>query len=186
LALQVKTVLAGPPHFSAHPKGSIEATEQKPGPGPADQGRVVQRVRACLHVVTRGGSPGCWTADRPGFLWQSSAAWMAARSGAPSDTLRGSRVGDGRERLPLEALGGSYLPDRAAGELHPDHHCGAPPSGFLRSPLRISAAALRFEPDRIGRHGTTAHVLLLVSSWRSWPASLTTMSLAVVPSLYPH
>jgi hypothetical protein len=45
---------------------------------------------------------------------------------------------------------------------------------------------LRFEPDRISRHGTIAHVLLLVSSWRSWPASLTAMSLAVVPSLYTH
>jgi hypothetical protein len=60
------------------------------------------------------------------------------------------------------------------------------PSGFLRSPLRISAAAPPVRADRISRHGTTAHVLLLVSSWRFWPASLTAMSLAVVPSLYPH
>jgi hypothetical protein len=69
--------------------------------------------------------------------------------------LRGSPVGDGRQRLPLEALGGSlagdgfvwlhrvcgdtsgtrhhqlggsYLPDRAAGEVLPDHHCGAAPT----------------------------------------------------------
>jgi hypothetical protein len=83
-------------------------------------------------------------------------------------------------------LGGSYLPDRAAGEVHPDHHCGAPTFGFLRSPRGYLLLPLRFEPDRISRHGTTAHVLLLVSSWRSWPASLTAMSLAVVPSLYPH
>jgi hypothetical protein len=84
-------------------------------------------------------------------------------------------------------LGGSYLPERAAGEVLPDHHWRRPHlrdsyearCGYLLLPLR-------FEPDRISRHGTTAHVLLLVSSWRSWPASLTAMSLAVVPSLYPH
>jgi hypothetical protein len=54
--------------------------------------------------------------------------------------------------------------------------------GYLLLPL--------FEPHRISRHGTTAHVLLLVSSWRSWPASLTAMSLRSgpqsVPSDQPH
>jgi hypothetical protein len=82
-------------------------------------------------------------------------------------------VGDGRERLPLEALGGSlagdgfvwlhrglwghsgtrhhqlggsYLPDRAAGEVHPDHHCGAPTFGIsTKRAADICAAAPWFE-----------------------------------------
>jgi len=84
-------------------------------------------------------------------------------------------------------LGGSYLPDRAAGEVHPDHHRAAPTlRDFNEARCGYLLLPLRFEPDRISRYGTTAHVLLLVSSWRSWPASLTAMSLAVVPSQYPR
>jgi hypothetical protein len=84
-------------------------------------------------------------------------------------------------------LGGSYLPDRAAGDVHPDHHCGAPTFGISTKPAAdICCCPSGSSLIESGRHGTTAHVLLLVSSWRSWPASLTAMSLAVVPSLYPH
>jgi hypothetical protein len=43
-------------------------------------------------------------------------------------------------------LGGSYLPDRAAGEVHIQITIAAPaPSGFLRSRLRILLLPLRFE-----------------------------------------
>jgi hypothetical protein len=167
LARQVKTVLAGPPHFSAHPKGSIEATAQKPGPGPADQGRVVQRVRACLHVVTRGGSPGCWTADRPGSYgnlpprgWQHAQArrathyegveWVTEENGcrwkrwvAPwlAMVSCGCIVACGTCRgTQHHQLGGSCQTGRPVRCIQITI-AAPPPSGF-RSPLRRSAAAL--------------------------------------------